>query len=101
MRKLLIGASALLLTFAVNQSIANGHKDKRVTKKAKVDCTNCNAEYQKCINNVCTRSIRWYTSSVLISTRPNRYKCTYHYEWIDGTISQDYYEYASFPCALM
>ncbi|TWF35342.1 hypothetical protein FHW36_109131 [Chitinophaga polysaccharea] len=98
MKKLFIGASALMLAFAVNQTIAaNNHK---TPKKAKRDCTNCNAENKKCIDNVCVTGTKYYTSSVLIGTNPVRYKCTYHYEWRDGSVSPDYTLISGFQCPL-
>ena len=57
-------------------------------------------EGYKCINNVCEQGVRINTSSY---EDPNIYPfwiCVYHYEWSDGTWSQDYYESNPDPCAI-
>jgi len=52
-------------------------------------CTpaNCSDEGEKCINNTCETGIKIFTASYDIG---NRSFCTYHYEWSDGSWSQNY-----------
>jgi len=61
-------------------------------------CTpsNCTGVNKKCVNGVCETGVKIYTSSVFIST--HYYECTYHYEWSDGSWSQNYIEYSISPC---
>ncbi|WP_212003072.1 hypothetical protein [Chitinophaga sp. HK235] len=99
MKNVFIGASALVLAFATNLSIAaNGHKSGNPAKKAKrFDCASCTGESMKCINNVCVLGARIYTASDPLG---DRYKCTYYYRWPDGSVSQEYTEISYFPCPL-
>lgn len=62
-------------------------------------CTtgNCIGANKKCINNVCETGIKVYTSVVQVG---NKWECTYHYEWSDGSWSQSYNQLANsqFDC---
>lgn len=61
--------------------------------------TNCTGEGWKCVNGVCEQGIKVYTSSVYISH--HYYECTYHYEWSDGSWSQNYIEYSPYHCIIL
>ncbi|RFS19475.1 hypothetical protein DVR12_22845 [Chitinophaga silvatica] len=102
MKSILICSQALLLGLAVNFAVLSGsHRSSAVTKKVKrVDCTSCTGISKKCINNVCETGIKVYTSSVKTGTNPTRWTCTYHYEWSDNSVSQDYTEINNFACPL-
>jgi YD repeat-containing protein len=61
-------------------------------------CTpsNCTGEEYKCVYGVCEQGVKVYTYIEQINA--NLWTCTYHYEWSDGSWSQDYYEESSYPC---
>jgi hypothetical protein len=60
--------------------------------------TNCPGADKKCVNNVCETGVKVYTSSTQIGL--HMYECTYHYEWSDGSWSQNYTEINTVPCPL-
>ncbi|MGO4289517.1 hypothetical protein [Chitinophaga sp. RAB17] len=62
------------------------------------DCLNCTAVNKKCINGVCEWGQIHYTSSQTIPGTPIRFRCFYHYEWSDGSISPTYYVIQGFAC---
>ena len=73
--------------------------------------SNCNNGYNiKCVNNVCETANRSNVSSVWIKTIPPGsppnsvasfyWKCTWHFQWSDGSVGTDYYEYNSTSCPL-
>ncbi|RBL91931.1 hypothetical protein [Chitinophaga flava] len=102
MKNVFIGASALVLAIAANLSIAaNGHKSATPAKKAKrFDCASCSGEGKKCIDNVCELGFKVYTASNVVGTNPIRYRCIYHYEWTDGSVSGNYSQTSNFACPL-
>jgi hypothetical protein len=53
----------------------------------------------KCVNGACEMGIKVYTSSV--QTGPHLWDCTYHYEWSDGSWSQNYTEQSPASCMLL
>ncbi|NCI45659.1 DUF5977 domain-containing protein [Sediminibacterium soli] len=61
-------------------------------------CTsgNCSGIDKKCVFNVCETGVKVVTNSELLG--PRWYLCTYHYEWSDGSWSQDYTEESAFGC---
>lgn len=70
---------------------------------------NCYGVDKKCVNGVCETSAKIYTSSVYMKiNNPNGsdppqiwiWRCTYHYEWSDGTMSVSYTEDNSTSCPL-
>jgi hypothetical protein len=61
--------------------------------------SNCNGEGYKCVNSVCELGIKIYTDSYWDSSM-GQYVCVYHYEYSDGSWTQDYYEYNNRPCAI-
>ncbi|HKZ67026.1 MAG TPA: hypothetical protein VJ111_11740, partial [Chitinophagaceae bacterium] len=63
-------------------------------------CTpsNCSGVDKKCVNGICATGAKVYTNSQYIS--PHYYQCTYHYQWSDGSWSQDYTEYSATMCEL-
>ena len=63
------------------------------------DCLSaCTGPDKKMINGNCETGIRVNTGSTLVSR--NNYRCTYHYEWSDGSSSANYTENNSAPCAI-
>jgi hypothetical protein len=92
MKRIIVCAQVILLTCAVSLAMAsNSHNksDIKLKKSKRVDCTSCTGPGKKCINNVCETGDIVYTESVLIGTNPIRFRCVYHYEWSDGTVSRD------------
>jgi YD repeat-containing protein len=87
-------ADADLIAQAAGQGFAN------VTGACVIQCTtaNCVGEDKKCINNVCETGIKVYTASTQVG--PHLWECTYHYEWSDGSWSQNYIEQSPWMCAL-
>ncbi|HYF33139.1 MAG TPA: DUF5977 domain-containing protein [Chitinophagaceae bacterium] len=61
-------------------------------------CTtgNCTGANKKCVNGVCETGIKVYTGSVQLG--PHLWECTYHYEWSDGSWSQNYTEESPTQC---
>jgi hypothetical protein len=59
-------------------------------------CTSCTGVNLKCLYANCETGVKVYTASVFVST--NLYNCTYHYEWSDGSWSQDYTEQSPTAC---
>jgi hypothetical protein len=51
---------------------------------------NCGIEGYKCVNNSCEVGVQVYTSKVQIAVKT--WECTYHYEFSDGSWSQNYFE---------
>jgi hypothetical protein len=90
----------LALHFQRNYAIRNGAIAANVLPVAKkvVDCTNCTGERKKCINGVCENGQIHYTSSQTLPGTPVRFRCFYHYEWSDGSISPTYYVIQGFAC---
>ncbi|RYY47641.1 MAG: hypothetical protein EOO06_12090 [Chitinophagaceae bacterium] len=66
-----------------------------------VACTTstCSGVDKKCINNVCRTGYKVYTSSEYDSLL-RKYVCIYHYEWSDGSWSQNYTEISNVPCGI-
>jgi YD repeat-containing protein len=62
------------------------------------NATNCSAEGYKCVNNVCEHGIRVCTDSEPLGN--GTYRVYYHYEFSDGSWSQDYTEVGPFACGL-
>ncbi|WP_176954449.1 RHS repeat domain-containing protein [Niabella drilacis] len=60
-------------------------------------CPGCLGRDKKCINGVCKTGIKIYTGSTYNHTTGN-YTCTYHYQFPDGSVSDDYTERSSEPC---
>lgn len=59
----------------------------------------CSGEDKKCVNGTCETGMKIYTGSEENPGGPsNGYTCTYHYEWSDGTWSQDYTEQSGYAC---
>lgn len=58
---------------------------------------NCSGEGYKCVNGICEYGFKIYTYSNY-DEFSGTYLCIYHYEWSDGTWSEDYSEYSSYPC---
>jgi hypothetical protein len=79
---------------ANGQSYANLHG----TCTYVCDSTTCSGVNKKCINNNCETGVKVYTDSYKDSGL-NKWVCTYHYEWSDGSWSSNYIEYSNFACA--
>lgn len=75
---------------------ANGQNYANLCGTCNASCTNCTGNDKKCINGVCETGIKIYTSSVQV--HGSLWECTYHYEWSDGSWSQNYTEYSSARC---
>lgn len=70
--------------------------------------TPCSGIDKKCINNICETGCKVYTSSVY--TKINNpagdppqiwvWRCTFHYQWSDGTISPNYTEDNNNSCTI-
>lgn len=56
----------------------------------------CQGPDKKCINGACETGQQVITSNLQVG--PNNWKCTYHYQWSDGSISRDYQILGSAPC---
>lgn len=57
-----------------------------------------NGPAYRCIYGKCELGYKIYTSSENDSTRQGVYNCSYHYEWSDGSISQEYTEQNTGRC---
>jgi hypothetical protein len=58
--------------------------------------SNCTGVANKCVGGICQTGVKIYTSSVQV--HGSLWECIYHYEWSDGTWSQNYTETKSSPC---
>ncbi len=86
---------------AMSDVVANGQNYANSNGTCTIVCnsSNCNAVNKKCINNVCQTGVKVYTSSVW-DAGLNKYVCTYHYEWSDGSWSQNYTQTQTMACPL-
>jgi hypothetical protein len=57
---------------------------------------NCSGVDKRCVFNSCETGVKVVTDSEWLG--PHWYLCTYHYEWSDGSWSQDYTEESAFGC---
>lgn len=60
-------------------------------------CSNCVGDDKKCVNGVCLQGIKVVTIS---NYDPNTgmYECVWHWEFSDGTWTEDYTDYSLSPC---
>lgn len=58
---------------------------------------NCSGDDKKCVNDICETGIRVYTD-FYEDQHTGNWICVYHYEWSDGSWSQDYYEISPVSC---
>lgn len=63
-------------------------------------CGDCIGADKKCLGNQCETGIKVYTASVF-NPSTNKYDCTYHYEWSDGSWSQNYTEESLIECPIL
>lgn len=72
--------------------------------------TNCTGNDKACIYNYCQEGKRYNTVTKYMTsgTHQGKWKCTYHYEWTDGSRShnadgtdKDYNEYSDSPCDIV
>ena len=59
----------------------------------------CTGNDQKCLNNLCEIGQKVYTSSTY-NQSTLQYECTFHYEWSDGSWSQNFVESQAHPCPI-
>jgi YD repeat-containing protein len=52
----------------------------------------CSGEDRKMVNGVCEIGVKVYTKSIYLGGDPEAYQCYYHYEWSDGSWSNNYSE---------
>lgn len=69
---------------------------------ASCNTSNCSGVDKKCVNGVCETGVRYNTSSVHMKNAQQVWvwRCTYHYQWSDGSVSQNYTEDNSYSCPL-
>lgn len=58
--------------------------------------SNCTGTNRKCVNGSCETAIRFNTNSY---SSGSKYVCVYHYQWSDGSRTQDFTETNNMPCA--
>ncbi len=82
---------------ALNYINANGQTYANSIGTCTITCNNCTTPNKKCINGICETGIKVITDNgcnVIYINYPNDYEydCweTYHFEFSDGTWSQDY-----------
>ena len=98
---------------AVNDVSANGQAYANLVGTCSVytcNSSNCTGITNKCVNNICETGLRYNSSTIYIKTIPPGsppgsvaafyWKCTWHYQWSDGSAGPDNYEYNSIPCEL-
>ena len=91
---------------ADNQAQADVNANGQTYANTNGTCTpNCNTSTctangpaYKCVYGQCEQGIKVYTNSQYIS--PHYYICTYHYEWSDGSWSQNYTEESVTHCMI-
>lgn len=83
---------------AINDVNSNGQNYANTNGTCTVGCdpNSCTGEQFKCVNNVCEQGVRVNTDTYY---NGSQWVCIYHYEFSDGSWSDDYYmEYNSSPC---
>jgi hypothetical protein len=85
---------------AVQEMSALGQANANAKGTCALLCTtsNCTGADKKCVNNICETGVRVFTSSTQLGL--HMYECTYHYEWSDGSWSQNYTDIFTQPCAI-
>jgi|GEM_PF-1492511 len=98
----LVNIPAGTFSSTVSQADANAQAEAYAQAYANQNgtcpCASCIGVGRKCINGVCKLGTMVYTGSQRLGGTPVRFKCTYHYEWSDGSRSQDYTEITGFQC---
>lgn len=61
------------------------------------NASNCTGNNKKCVTGTCETGIKVYTDTYWDASL-NKWVCTYHYEWSDGSWSQNYTQYSNFAC---
>jgi hypothetical protein len=77
--------------------VANGYNTTACPLPYICTNANCTGVDKRCVNNNCETGMKVYTSSVWNNSM-KMYLCTYHYEWSDGSWSQNYTEYNKWSC---
>jgi hypothetical protein len=85
---------------AIDDLLANGQAYANAlgtcTQQSSCTPSNCTGEGYKCVYGVCELGVKVYTYIEQIDQ--HLWTCTYHYEWSDGSWSEDYYEESPYPC---
>lgn len=86
-------------TKAQNDVNANGQAYANANGSCTYQCNafTCSTQGYKCINGNCQIGAKVYTGSTY-NPYTGRWDCTYHYEWSDGSWSQDYVEDSYSEC---
>lgn len=86
-------------TYNQTRWVDNGYNTTACPLTSFCDYNSCNiqGEGYTCINGQCENGYKVYTSSYF-EPAIGMYECWYHYEYSDGSWSQDYYENTFYPC---
>ena len=76
---------------------ANGQAYANTNGNCVLGCLKCIGEANKCINAICETGAKVVTDTY---GSGKDWWCVYHYEWSDGTYSQDYIEKGFLPCPI-
>lgn len=79
-------------TYNTTQTVLIGYNISACPLPASCNTSNCTGEGYKCVYGSCEYGYRIYTASYY-DYGSGMTVCVYHYEWSDGTWSNDYYEY--------
>ena len=74
--------------------VDNGYNPSSCPPPSTCDYSSCDAQGPQyhCVNGQCEYGYQVYTA-YYYDYSTGQYMCVYHYEWSDGTWSQDYYQY--------
>lgn len=84
-------------TYNQTRWVDNGYNITACPLPPSCSPSNCTGVNKKCVNNNCETGIRVNTDSYYDSGM-NKWACVYHYEWSDGSWSQNYIQYSNFAC---
>jgi hypothetical protein len=83
---------------ALQEIVAMGQANANSKGTCTLLCTtgNCTGQGRKCVYNVCETGMKIHTSIQQLG--PHYWRCTFHYEFSDGSWSQNYTEDSTFMC---
>lgn len=88
-------------TYGQTREVSNGYNPSACPLPSNCDYSNCDAQGEgyTCISGQCEFGYKVYTHSYY-DNYTGQYECIYHYEFSDGSWSQDYWEYSWYPCPI-
>jgi YD repeat-containing protein len=85
-------------TYNQLQWITAGYNTTACPLPSNCNTSNCTGVNKKCVYGVCETGVKIYTG-YYPDPAIGKYWCIYHYEWSDGSWSQDYQEITTMPAS--